>query len=261
MNPVRGVVPLETVELTRYHRQINLKGWDLEGQERLKAATVLVVGLGGLGCTVAQQLALAGVGQLILLDGDRVELSNLARQVLHEQSRIGHYKVNSAAEALARLNPHVQLTAIPEFADEVTLPDLLSGVDLVVDCCDNLASRNLINLCCRAAFVPLVMGSAIRFEGQVAFFGWGDEEPCYGCFSRLFAESDGSCVVNGVAGPLVSLVGSLQALEALKFLTGVTAPQRGSLLLVDGLSLEFERVSLRPDPRCRVCGGKARVCA
>ena len=158
MSPVRGVVPLETVELTRYHRQINLKGWDLEGQERLKAATVLVVGLGGLGCTVAQQLALAGVGQLILLDGDRVELSNLARQVLHEQSRIGHYKVNSAAEALARLNPHVQLTAIPEFADEVTLPDLLSGVDLVVDCCDNLASRNLINLCCRAAFVPLVMG-------------------------------------------------------------------------------------------------------
>ncbi|MBP8174495.1 MAG: ThiF family adenylyltransferase, partial [Aeromonadaceae bacterium] len=139
MNPVRAVVPLETVELTRYHRQINLKGWDLEGQERLKAATVLVVGLGGLGCTVAQQLVLAGVGQLILLDGDRVELSNLARQVLHEQSRIGHYKVNSAAEALARLNPHVQLTAIPEFADEVTLPDLLSGVDLVVDCCDNLA--------------------------------------------------------------------------------------------------------------------------
>ncbi len=256
----RGI-ELNGAELRRYHRQINLKGWDLEGQERLKASTVLVIGLGGLGCAASQYLAAAGVGRLILLDGDKVELSNLARQVLHQDSRIGQFKVNSAALALQSLNPHLSLTAIPEFADESNLPDLLAEVDLVLDCCDNLASRNLINLCCRAATVPLVMGSAIRLEGQVAFFGWQDDEPCYGCFSRLFAEPDGSCVVNGVAGPMVGLVGNLQALEALKFLTAVAAPRRGSLLLVDGASLEFERLALRPDPHCRVCGGKARACA
>jgi len=245
---------LSDAELLRYHRQINLKGWDLPGQEALKAARVLVIGLGGLGCAAAQYLAAAGVGQLTLLDGDKVEHSNLARQVLHQDERVGHYKVHSAVTALRALNPHVQLLALPEYADEVMLPGYLAEQDLVLDCTDHRASRELINLCCRAAGVPLVSGSAIRGEGQLSVFTWGQNEPCYHCLSRLFTEPDGSCVVNGVLGPVVGMVGSLQALEALKLITGIGQPLCGELLLIDGLSLEFQRLRLPRDPECRVCG-------
>ncbi len=249
-----GTSALSDAELLRYHRQVNLKGWDLAGQEALKAARVLIIGLGGLGCAAAQYLAAAGVGQLTLLDGDKVEHSNLARQVLHQDSRVGHYKVHSAATALGALNPHVRLLPLPEYADEMLLPSYLAEQDLVLDCTDKRASRELINLCCRAAGVPLVSGAAIRGEGQLSVFGWGQDEPCYHCLSRLFAEPDGSCVVNGVLGPLVGLVGSLQAMEALKLLTGIGQPLCGELLLIDGLSLEFQRLRLPRDPECRVCG-------
>ncbi len=249
---------LSDAELLRYHRQINLKGWDLPGQEAVKSARVLIIGLGGLGCAAAQYLATAGVGQLTLLDGDKVELTNLARQVLHSDRRIGEYKVASAAVALAELNPYCHLVPLPEYADELNLPDLLSEQDLVLDCSDNLATRNLINLCCRGASVPLISGSAIRVEGQVSVFTWGEGEPCYGCLSRLFGEPDGSCVTNGVLAPLVGLVGSLQAMEALKLLTGLGEPLSG-LLLIDGLSGQFQPLKLPRDPACRVCGGATRA--
>lgn len=245
-------------ELLRYHRQINLKGWDLPGQEALKAARVLIIGLGGLGCAAAQYLAAAGVGQLTLLDGDRVESSNLARQILHGDASVGHYKVHSAARTLQALNPFMQLLALPEYADELTLPSYLAEQDLVLDCTDQRASRELISLCCRAAGVPLVSGSAIRGEGQLSVFTWGPNEPCYHCLSRLFAEPDGSCVVNGVLGPVVGLVGSLQALEALKLITGVGQPLAGELLLIDGLGMEFQRLRLPRDPHCRACSTAAQ---
>lgn len=249
-----NVMTLSDAELIRYHRQINLKGWDLAGQERLKAARVLIIGLGGLGCAASQYLAAAGVGQLTLLDGDRVELSNLARQILHVAAAVGQFKVNSAAERLAALNPDLCLLPLPWFADELNLPDLLVDADLVLDCSDNATTRNLVNLCCRAAQVPLISGSAIRFEGQVMLFGWQPDEPCYRCLSRLFDEPDGSCVTNGVAGPLVGVVGSLQALEAVKWLSGAGDRRGGALLLVDGRTLGFEKMALRRDPRCPVCG-------
>ena len=240
-------------ELLRYHRQINLKGWDLAGQEALKAARVLVIGLGGLGCAAAQYLASAGVGQLTLLDGDSVELSNLARQVLHCDSRVGQHKVTSAALALGMLNPHCHILPLAEYANESNLPRLLGEQDLVLDCSDNLATRNLINLNCHAAGVPLVSGSAIRLEGQVSVFTWQEGEPCYGCFSSLFGEQDTSCVVSGVLGPLVGLVGTLQAIEALKLLVGLGTPLPG-VLLIDALSGEFQSLKLTRNPACRVCG-------
>lgn len=246
---------LSDAELLRYHRQINLKGWDLAGQERLKASRVLIIGLGGLGCAAAQYLASAGVGTLTLLDGDKVELSNLARQVLHCDSRIGQYKVTSAASALAALNPHCHITPLAEYADGANLPALLGEQDLLLDCSDNLATRTLINRCCHAAGVPLVSGSAIRMEGQVSIFTWAEGEACYGCLSRLFGETDASCVVNGVMGPLVGMVGSLQAMEALKLLIGLGEPLSG-LLLIDGLTGQFQSLRLPRDPACPVCGAK-----
>ncbi len=252
-------VCLSDAELLRYHRQINLTGWDLAGQERLKAAHVLIIGLGGLGCAASQYLATSGVGRLTLLDGDRVEISNLARQVLHGEASLGQYKVVSAAGRLAELNPHIQVQPLAEFADELTLPALLYDVDLVLDCSDNRASREMISLCCRAARVPLVSAAVIRFEGQVVSFGWQPDEPCYRCLSRRFAEPDGSCVTNGVVGPLVGMVGSVQALQAVKWLSGAAAVPSGQLLLIDGRSLEFMTVALQPDTQCRVCGQRHRL--
>lgn len=240
-------------EMRRYHRQINLKGWDLSGQERLKAARVLIIGVGGLGCAASQYLAAAGVGQLTLLDGDKVETSNLARQILHEPAAVGQFKVDSAAHRLQALNADCQVIPLPWFADELNLPDLLVDADLVLDCSDNRATRDLVNLCCRAAQVPLISGAAIRFEGQVMLFDWQPGTPCYRCFSRLFDEPEGSCVTNGVAGPLVGVVGSLQALEAVKWLTGSAIQHGGELLLVDGRSLTFDKMALRRDPCCPVC--------
>ncbi|MGL4753975.1 MAG: HesA/MoeB/ThiF family protein [Aeromonadaceae bacterium] len=248
-------------ELLRYHRQINLKGWDLEGQERLKRAHVLIVGLGGLGCAASQYLATSGVGRLTLLDGDRVEPSNLARQVLHSEASLGQYKVVSAARRLADLNPYLQLQALSEFADELNLPDLLHDVDVVLDCTDRRASRELISWCCRAAGVPLVSAAVIRFEGQVVSFSWQPDEPCYRCLSRRFTEPDGSCVTNGVAGPLVGMVGSLQALQVVKWLSGAAAVPGGQLLLIDGRTLEFMTLTLQPDALCSVCGQRHRLSA
>nr|WP_321239054.1 molybdopterin-synthase adenylyltransferase MoeB [uncultured Tolumonas sp.] len=246
-------------ELLRYHRQINLRSVDIDGQTALKNARVLVVGLGGLGCAAAQYLTTAGVGQLTLVDGDTVDVSNLQRQVLHHDARIGMNKAESARQTLAVLNPHCQFEVIPCYLDESSALSLVAAHDLVLDCSDNLDTRNLLNLTCFHQQTPLVSGAAIRFEGQVAVFRWLQDEPCYHCFSQFFSSPSStnqgqSCVEAGVLAPIVGVVGSLQAMEALKLLMKAGTPLSGQLLLIDGLSGQFRSMKLQKNSDCPICG-------
>ncbi|MFS1165354.1 molybdopterin-synthase adenylyltransferase MoeB [Aeromonas salmonicida] len=244
---------LSDAELLRYNRQIVLKSFDFEGQEALKQASVLVIGTGGLGCAASQYLAVAGVGQLTLVDFDKVELSNLQRQVLHTDARIGQLKVASAAEALRALTPWLKVETHAAVADEALLDALLPRHQLVLDCTDNLAIRNLLNQYARKHGVPLVSGAAIRLEGQLCSFTWQESEPCYACLSALFGEQALTCVEAGVLAPVVGLVGSLQALEAIKLLAGMGRSYSGRLLMIDGLTGTFREMKLPKRPDCPVC--------
>ena len=214
---------------------------------------MLVIGAGGLGCAASQYLAVAGVGRLTLVDFDRVELSNLQRQVLHSDERIGMYKVDSAAQSLRALNPWLEVETHALLADEALLDALLPGHQLVLDCTDNLTIRNLLNQRARQHRVPLVSGAAIRLEGQLCSFTWQEDEPCYACLSALFGEQALTCVEAGVLAPVVGLVGSLQALEAIKLLAGMGKSHHGRLLMIDGLSSRFRELKLPKRPDCPVC--------
>ncbi len=240
-------------QLLRYSRQIMLPAFGIEGQERLRAASVLVVGLGGLGSPVAMYLAAAGVGRLVLADFDAVDLSNLQRQLLHTGERIGMSKADSACLTLAALNPEVDLVPVKRSLTEDTLPDLVAGVDLVVDGCDNFATRFAVNAACFAAGVPLVSGAAIRTEGQVIVFSGKPGGPCYQCLYPRDGGIDETCAANGVLAPLVGIIGSVQATEAIKVLTGYGEPLYGRLLLLDAAVMEWRSVRLPSDPACPVC--------
>lgn len=244
---------LTDAEALRYNRQIVLRGFDFDGQEQLKAARVLIVGLGGLGCAAAQYLAAAGVGRLTLLDFDRVSLSNLQRQVLHRDDRIGMPKVESARLTLQDINPHVAIEAISAQLEDEALTALARRHDLVLDCTDNVAIRERLNRIGFALKIPLVSGAAIRMEGQVGVFTYQPGEPCYRCLSRLFGDSALTCVEAGVMAPLVGVIGSLQALEAIKLLTGYGQPRPGKLLLFDAMTLQFRELALPQNPTCEVC--------
>ncbi|MFM5076694.1 molybdopterin-synthase adenylyltransferase MoeB [Aeromonas caviae] len=244
---------LSDAELLRYNRQIVLKSFDFEGQEALKQSHVLVIGAGGLGCAASQYLAVAGVGHLTLVDFDRVELSNLQRQVLHSDERIGQLKVESAATSLRALTPWLEVETHAALADEALLDALLPGHQLVLDCTDNVAIRNLLNQRARQHKVPLVSGAAIRLEGQLCSFTWQDDEPCYACLSALFGDQALTCVEAGVLAPVVGLVGSLQALEAIKLLAGMGKSYSGRLLMIDGLGGSFRELKLPKRPDCPVC--------
>ena len=246
---------LSDAEMLRYNRQIILRGFDFEGQERLKASRVLVVGLGGLGCAAAQYLAAAGVGQMTLLDFDTVALSNLQRQTLHSDATIGQPKVASAKASLARINPLVQLDTLNALLDEPALFAQIAAHVLVLDCTDNVTIRNQLNAGCFAHKVPLVSGAAIRMEGQISVFTWGEGEPCYRCLSRLFGDNALTCVEAGVMAPLVAIIGSLQAMEAIKVLTHYGTPAAGKIVMYDALTCQFREMKLMRNPECEVCGG------
>lgn len=244
-------------ELLRYSRQILLAQVDVEGQLRLKQGRVLIVGLGGLGSPVALYLAAAGVGELHLADFDTVDLTNLQRQVIHDSQSVGVGKVDSAMARLARLNPGVRLVAHRQVLDGDTLAEAVGAVDLVVDCCDNFATREAVNAACVAAGKPLVSGAAIRLEGQLAVFDPRDAaSPCYHCLYGHGSEAELTCSEAGVIGPLVGLVGSLQALETLKLLAGFGEPLVGRLLLIDAFGSRFRELKVKRDPGCAVCGSR-----
>ncbi|WP_404652990.1 molybdopterin-synthase adenylyltransferase MoeB [Raoultella terrigena] len=249
-------VELSDEEMLRYNRQIILRNFDFDGQERLKGARVLVVGLGGLGCAAAQYLAAAGVGALTLLDFDSVSLSNLQRQTLHSDATIGLPKVDSARDSLARINPHVRLTPLNALLDQPALAAQIAAHDLVLDCTDNVAIRNQLNAGCFQHKTPLVSGAAIRMEGQISVFMYQDNEPCYRCLSRLFGENALTCVEAGVMAPLVGVIGSLQAMEAIKVLTQYGTPAAGRLVMYDAMTSQFREMKLMRDPQCEVCASR-----
>lgn len=242
-------------ELLRYSRQILLPQIDVDGQLRLKDSRVLIVGLGGLGAPVALYLAAAGVGELHLADFDTVDLTNLQRQIIHDSTTVGVSKVDSASARLRAINPEVKLVAHRQALDADSLGAAVAAVDLVLDCCDNFGTREAVNTACVAAGKPLVSGAAIRLEGQLSVFDpRRDDSPCYHCLYGHGSEAELTCSEAGVVGPLVGLVGSLQALEALKLLAGFGEPLVGRLLLIDALGTRFRELRVKRDPQCDVCG-------
>ncbi|WP_183138898.1 molybdopterin-synthase adenylyltransferase MoeB [Pseudomonas syringae group genomosp. 3] len=246
---------LSDQELLRYSRQILLQHVDIDGQLRLKQSRALVVGVGGLGSPVALYLAAAGVGELHLADFDHVDLTNLQRQIIHDTQSIGQAKVDSAMARLAAINPQINLVAHRTALDADSLSAAVQAVDLVLDCSDNFATREAVNAACVAAGKPLVSGAAIRLEGQLSVFDpRRAESPCYHCLYGHGSEAELTCSEAGVIGPLVGLVGSLQALEALKLLAGFGEPMVGRLLLIDALSTRFRELKVKRDPACSVCG-------
>ena len=246
---------LSDEQLLRYNRQIMLHDFDVAGQERLLQATVLVVGLGGLGCPAALYLAASGVGRLLLADGDRVELGNLQRQIAHGNADIGINKAASVAAAIGALNPGVELEVIPQQLTEEALPALMSRVDLVVDATDNYPVRFALNRACIAAAVPLVTAAAVRSEGQITVFDPTRGGPCYRCLYPLTGEDTAlSCSESGVLAPVVGILGSMQALEALKVLAGFGEPLLGKLLLLDLRNMDIRQLSLPVRADCPDCG-------
>ncbi|WP_341675730.1 molybdopterin-synthase adenylyltransferase MoeB [Niveibacterium sp. SC-1] len=243
-------------QLLRYSRHILLPELGIEGQEAICAARVLVVGAGGLGSPAALYLASAGVGTLVLADGDEVDLTNLQRQILHTQARVGQPKVASGREALQALNPEIEIVALHQRLEGEVLAEEVARADLVLDCCDNFATRHAVNRACVAARKPLVSGAAIRFDGQISVFDLRREDaPCYHC---LFPEGEEleelRCAVTGVFAPLTGIVGATQAAEALKLLAGCGEPLVSRLLLLDALEMKWRELRYPRDPDCPVCG-------
>jgi molybdopterin/thiamine biosynthesis adenylyltransferase len=242
------------LQLLRYSRQIMLPDVDIEGQEKLLAARVLIIGLGGLGSPVAMYLAAAGVGHLVLADFDTVDLSNLQRQIAHTTDRIGQTKVESAAQTLRKLNPDVHITCIAQVLDAESLALHIANVDVVVDCCDNFTTRFAVNAACVVAKVPLVSGAAIRLEGQVAVFdNRAPHCPCYRCLYDEDSEENTTCAANGVLAPLVGIIGSMQALEVIKLIVGFGKSLAGKLLVFDARYSQWRELTLPKDSQCPVC--------
>ncbi len=242
-------------QLLRYSRQIMLPRFDIEGQQKLLDAHVLIMGLGGLGSPVAMYLAAAGVGRLSLVDFDEVDLSNLQRQVVHSSETIGQPKVDSAAARIGHLNPECTTTCINRQLDQPALEQLLQDVDVLVDATDNFATRFMINRACYNTSTPLVSGAAIRMEGQVSVFDFKQpDSPCYRCLYDEAGEEDTSCSENGVMAPMVGIIGSIQAMETIKLICDYGEPLTGKLLICDALYQDWRSMKFKQDPNCPVCG-------
>jgi molybdopterin/thiamine biosynthesis adenylyltransferase len=242
-------------QLLRYSRHILLDEIGIEGQQRLLAASALLIGAGGLGSPAALYLAASGVGRIVLVDDDDVDLTNLQRQVMHTSARIGQPKVESGRDALMQINPGIEVVALRERLAGDRLDALVRAASVVLDCSDNFATRHAVNRACVAAQVPLVSGAAIRFDGQVSVFDARDAaSPCYAC---LFPEGagfeDAACSSMGVFAPLVGVIGAMQAAEALKLLVGITPSLAGRLLLLDGRAMEWTSIGIARNVACPVC--------
>jgi molybdopterin-synthase adenylyltransferase len=243
-------------QLLRYSRHILLDELGIEGQQRLLGAHALVIGAGGLGSPVALYLGTAGVGRITIVDPDTVDVTNLQRQIAHNLSRVGQPKADSAAQTIHAINPEVRVTALRERADAARLADLLHDVDVVLDCSDNFATRHAVNAACVAQRRPLVSGAAIGFDGQISVYDARMPDlPCYAClFPPDAAYEETRCATMGVFAPLVGIIGTMQAAEALKLLAGVGTSLAGRLQLLDARSMEWNEIRVARDPGCRVCG-------
>ena len=242
-------------QLLRYSRHILLPEIGVEGQQKLLDARVLVIGAGGLGSSAAIFLAASGIGTLILCDGDTVELTNLQRQIVHRTASIGMPKVDSARASLAEINPEVHIIALNERADKTLLAELAAQADVVLDCSDNFATRYALNRICVQQKKPLVSGAATRFDGQLTVFDLRNpHSPCYQClYPEQAITEETRCAVMGVFAPLVGIIGSLQAAEAIKLLVGSGTSLCGRLLVMDGLHMELRTIKLSKDKACHIC--------
>ena len=242
-------------DLLRYSRHLLLDEIGIEGQQKLLDAAVLVVGCGGLGAAALPFLAAAGVGRLMIADDDTIDDTNLQRQTAFCEADIGQSKAEVLQGRLNALNSRTQISALNERLSEARLLELVQNVDLVLDCCDNFATRQAVNRACVAARTPLVSGAAVRFEGQIAVYRPDlPDTPCYACLFDGESANDGACAVFGVFSPLVGIIGTTQAAEALKLLMGIGANASGELLLYDALANEWQRLAFDKNPACRVCG-------
>ena len=242
----------------RYSRHLLLNEFGEEAQERLLAAHALVVGAGGLGSAALMYLASSGIGRITVVDGDRVDLTNLQRQVVHRNDSVGKPKAESAAATLAAINPEIHVEALDERAGPERLAALVRGADVILDCSDNFATRHALNRACVAASKPLVSGAGIRFDGQVAVFDLRrHDSPCYHClFADDAREAEERCATMGVFAPLVGVIGTFQALEAIKLVAGIGDSLAGRLMLFDALASRWHEVRLARDPQCRICGAQ-----
>jgi molybdopterin/thiamine biosynthesis adenylyltransferase len=247
---------MDDSQLLRYSRHLLLNEIGVEGQERIMRSRALVIGVGGLGSPVALYLATAGVGHLTLVDHDHVDLTNLQRQIAHTQDRIGQPKVESARQALLAINPELDITTLAERADAQRLDALVADADVVLDCSDNFTTRQALNAACVHHRVPLVSGAAIRFDGQLAVYDpRRPDSPCYACvFPPDTDFEETRCATMGVFAPLVGIIGSMQAAEALKLISGAGEPAVGRLLMLDGRSMSWSDIRLPRNPSCPVCG-------
>ena len=242
-------------QLLRYSRHILLPELGVEGQQRILAASALVIGVGGLGSPAALYLAAAGVGTIVLADGDEVDLTNLQRQILHSSGSVGRPKVESGRESLGRINPEVKVVPVRQRLGDEALDRLVASSGVVLDCSDNFATRHAVNRACVRQRKPLVSGAAVRFDGQVSVFDLRDEQsPCYHCLFPENAElEEMRCAVMGVFAPLTGIIGTVQAAEALKLLAGVGDTLNGRLLILDALAMQWRTIKLAKDPACPVC--------
>jgi len=241
-------------ELLRYSKQVMLPQIEIEGQQKIMDSTMLIIGMGGLGSPTALYLAASGVGHIIIADFDQVELSNLQRQIIHGTSDIGDDKVNSAKAKMLEINPNIKVTIANEIVHTDNLASLIKDVDIVLDGTDNFESRFEINKACVEFQKPLVSAAVIRLEGQISVFkGYEKDQPCYQCLYSEEGNENESCVQNGVLAPVAGLVGTIQALQAIKVLLGLGDQLCGTLLLVDGLDLSFRKVKIGKDLKCPIC--------
>lgn len=249
---------MDDSQLLRYSRHILLEEIGIEAQQRLLGATALVVGAGGLGSPAAMYLAAAGVGRILLADGDVVDLTNLQRQVLHRTERIGQSKARSGRRSMLEMNPGIEVVAIEDRLEGAALDQAVAQACVVLDCCDNFATRHAVNRACVHRRVPLVSGAAIRFDGQLAVFdARRADSPCYHClFPEGVDAEEVRCATMGVFAPLTGIIGTMQAAEALKFAGGFGQPMTGRLLLVDARAMHLNEIRIPRDPGCAVCGAR-----
>lgn len=241
-------------QLLRYSRQMMLPEIDAAGQEKLNEARVLIIGLGGLGSPVSMYLASAGVGNLVLVDFDKVDISNLQRQIVHTTNDIGRPKIESAKEHLSAINPEINIDCIDHALDGDELYAEAEKADVIVDASDNFQTRFAMNEASVKTKTPLVSGAAIRFEGQVSVFNPTNESsPCYRCLYDDSVTTQETCTANGVIAPLLGIIGSIQANETLKLLMGIGESLQGKLLLLDSLHMDWNQAILKKDPACPIC--------
>ena len=241
-------------QLLRYSRQIMLPQIDIEGQQKLLSANVLIVGAGGLGSPASIYLAAAGVGQLTIYDDDEVDLSNLQRQIAHYTNDIGTDKVISTQQTLKNINPDIKVVSVKQRLEGERLKKEVKNADVVLDCCDNFTTRFAVNAACVYHKTPLVSGAAIRFEGQISVFTPGtNNSPCYNCLYADNGEEMQNCASNGVIAPITGIIGSIQAMEAMKLIINIGESLTGRLLLLDGLSMLWNEMTLKKNIKCPTC--------